>query len=590
MRSRKLTAAVATAALAGLSSTPVLATTRTITARVADPDGVPAVSAAVHIQYPFLRGNHYPLTPGDNPGEFAFSGTTEGFIHYRGYPGLVIAALPGQPAAWGALPDEGGRFALDLRLPRTRTVRVKLEPWTGAPPLPDNARLLATRAALMPYLGNGREPVPGRAEARRVDADTFEFADDASSTDTVLLLDAPGYLHFHASPPLDTRGGEVVLTLPRPGSMSLTFTPGERFRAAPPYDKVTVMVMREEDGAEIEGFRMNHSTGSTSATKPGSTVTFDFAHLAPGRYQYEFLPGEWDKPGRRPGPVPGATCDWTTVTEGQRVEATQLFDDIDPAWYRGNLSADLTVLMPDGKPAAGEDYKLTVMDRKGRGADVTSGTVPADGRLRLSGLACGFDQATTDPNLIVRYDFHVGKRESTRLNFWKYDGLSKGFRATSDTLALTVNVPVDVGDQAPDVTLQRTGGGTFRIADFRGKVLVLDFWATWCGPCQQPMAELNAMADTPPEAWKNRVVLAGASIDDDMDTLLGHIRAKGWERIIQGWCGSKGGTGFESAPAKAYGIRYVPTTVIITPDGHIVWRGHSAGMPKEMIAEQAGAQ
>ncbi|HEX4342528.1 MAG TPA: TlpA disulfide reductase family protein, partial [Verrucomicrobiae bacterium] len=52
-----------------------------------------------------------------------------------------------------------------------------------------------------------------------------------------------------------------------------------------------------------------------------------------------------------------------------------------------------------------------------------------------------------------------------------------------------------------------------KLSDLRGKVVVLDFWATWCGPCQEPMADLQTIRNTHPD-WQDKVVLLPLSIDD----------------------------------------------------------------------------
>src|SRR5262249_51447765 len=71
--------------------------------------------------------------------------------------------------------------------------------------------------------------------------------------------------------------------------------------------------------------------------------------------------------------------------------------------------------------------------------------------------------------------------------------------------------------QAPDFTLKDSHGQVVRLSDFRGKVVLLDFWATWCGPCRMTIPELNALAK---KYQDQGVVVLGVSLDE-----------KGWPAI-----------------------------------------------------------
>lgn len=63
--------------------------------------------------------------------------------------------------------------------------------------------------------------------------------------------------------------------------------------------------------------------------------------------------------------------------------------------------------------------------------------------------------------------------------------------------------------KGPDFTLQSTDGKEIKLSDYKGKIVVLDFWATWCGPCRKGIPDLISIQNEFP----NEVVILGVSLD-----------------------------------------------------------------------------
>ena len=102
-----------------------------------------------------------------------------------------------------------------------------------------------------------------------------------------------------------------------------------------------------------------------------------------------------------------------------------------------------------------------------------------------------------------------------------------------------------------------------------GEVWLLDFWATWCPPCQKPMAHNEEMLKEHGEAWGDKVKIIGLSIDQTADMVKKHIETKDWKRPIH-YHRAK------SDCSEVYGVRGVPHVMLIDKKGMIAFKGHPA--------------
>ncbi|MCC3158988.1 AhpC/TSA family protein [Hymenobacter sp. 15J16-1T3B] len=119
-----------------------------------------------------------------------------------------------------------------------------------------------------------------------------------------------------------------------------------------------------------------------------------------------------------------------------------------------------------------------------------------------------------------------------------------------------------IGTVAPDIQLTNPAGKVVPLSSLRGQYVLLDFWASWCGPCRQ---ENPNVVKTYEQYKGKKFTIYGVSLDQDKGK---------WEKAIQAdgltWTHVSDLKGWQSAAGQAYGVQSIPMNFLLDPQGRII--------------------
>ena len=145
-------------------------------------------------------------------------------------------------------------------------------------------------------------------------------------------------------------------------------------------------------------------------------------------------------------------------------------------------------------------------------------------------------------------------------------GLSKKFPNDRNVMmfhdVVIRSLSTSIGQIAPDIILPSPDGKEIALSSLRGKVVLIDFWASWCGPCRKEMPNvIKAYAKHKEKGFE----VYGVSLDQDRDRWIEAIAKDGmtWPQVsdLKYW---------QSEAAKMYNVQSIPYTVLIDKEGKII--------------------
>ncbi|MBK8226368.1 MAG: TlpA family protein disulfide reductase [Flavobacteriales bacterium] len=166
--------------------------------------------------------------------------------------------------------------------------------------------------------------------------------------------------------------------------------------------------------------------------------------------------------------------------------------------------------------------------------------------------------------------------QSFRENVDRYEQEMVMMKAQEEEMKRLANL-LPIGSEAPEIRQNTPDGGTFALSQLRGKVVLIDFWASWCRPCRIENPNVKRVYE---RFHKKGFEILGVSLDRDQAAWVEAIKADGlpWKHIsdLQFW---------NNAAAQEYGVSGIPYTVLIDREGKVLDKGLRSEALEERLEE-----
>ena len=184
-------------------------------------------------------------------------------------------------------------------------------------------------------------------------------------------------------------------------------------------------------------------------------------------------------------------------------------------------------------------------------------------------------------NIIVRHTYAVGGTFPARLTVTDGKGQEGSAQLTITVDATGPPVGIIVGTTAPDFTAHTTDGGEIILSDFRGSVVLLEFWGAWCSPCKASMPHLQDLYD---QYAESDLVIIAVSTDGQEQDAIDFLVSHGYNDFVSVWePGGKSGSPITQLYGVSSSLVGVPRTFLLDRQGVIRYVGHPEDLSSQFV-------